>query len=275
MATTRIVYLLLAITLIPACAWHSEEGDKTRNWSASKFYTEASRAMKRGNYETAIELYEKLEARFPFGRYATQAQLDIAYVYYNYDEPDAALAAFDRFIKLHPRSPHVDYAYYMKGIVNFNNSLGIIERFLPSDTSQRDAGAAMDSFDDFSELVRRFPTSKYSKDAQKRLIYLRNNLARYEVHVAEYYMDRGAYLAAANRSVYVVENFQRTPSVRDALKTMIKAYDKLGMDKLSADASRVLAVNQKTGTFDYIDEDAAKAKPLGRKVWDFMGLDKN
>jgi len=123
--------------------------------------------------------------------------------------------------------------------------------------------------------VRKFPTSKYSTDARKRLIYLRNNLGRYEIHVAKYYMDRGAYLAAANRGVYVVENFQRTPAVRDALKTMIKAYDKLGMDKLSADASRVLAINLKKGTFDYIDETEAERKPLGRKIWDFLELDKN
>jgi len=273
MAISRILTLFLAATLISACAWFPKEEDKTRNWSASKFYMEASDAMKEGDYETAIDLYEKLEARFPFGRYATQAQLDIAYVYYNYDESESAIAALNRFIKLHPRNPHVDYAYYLKGIVNFNSSLGFVERFIPADTSQRDAGAAMDSFDDFSVLVQKFPNSKYSQDARKRLIYLRNNLGRYEVHVAEYYMDRGAYLAAANRCVYVVENYQRTPAVRDALKTMIRAYDKLGMEKLSADAKRVLALNEKQGAFNYIDE--PKDKALGRKVWDFLELDKN
>jgi len=231
--------------------------------------------MKEGDYEQAIELYEKLEARYPFGRYATQAQLDVAYAYYQYDEPESALAALDRFIKLHPRNSHVDYAYYLKGIVNFNRSIGFVDRFIPSDVSQRDAGAAMDSFDDFSELVRKFPNSKYTKDARKRLLYLRNNIAKHEVHVARYYLDRGAYLAAANRGVYVVENYQRAPAVREALQTMIEAYDKLGLERLSADARRVLAVNEAKGKFDYLDEDDANSKPLGRKVWEYLELDKN
>lgn len=275
MSITRILSLLLAITLISACSGLPKEADKTRNWSANKFYAEASGAMKEGDYEKAIEYYEKLEARFPFGRYATQAQLDIAYVYYQYDEPDSAITALDRFIKLHPRNPHVDYAYYLKGIVNFNRSIGIVERFVPTDISQRDAGAAMDSFGDFSELVRKFPASKYSADARKRLIYLRNNIAQHEVHVAHYYMDRGAYVAAANRCVYVVENYQRTPATREALKVMIEAYNKLGLDKLSADAARVLALNEAKGNFNYLNGDERTKKPLGRKIWDFLELDKN
>ncbi|HEC17669.1 MAG TPA: outer membrane protein assembly factor BamD [Sedimenticola sp.] len=275
MATIRILSLLLAISLIPACSLLPKAAaDKPENWSAAKFYAEASKAMKDGDYEKAIEYYEKLEARYPFGRYATQSQLDVAYVYYKYDEPDSAIAALDRFIKLHPRNPHVDYAYYLKGIVNFNRSLGFIERFMPTDISQRDAGAAMDSFDDFSELVRKFPDSKYAEDARKRLIYLRNNLARHEIHVARYYLDRGAYVAAANRCVYVVENYQRTPAVRDALKIMIEAYDKLGLDELSADAKRVLALNEAKGSFDYLKGDGHD-KPLGEKVWEFLELDKN
>ncbi len=275
MAMTRTLCLLLAISLLSACSWLPKDKEKSQNWSASKFYTEASTAMKEGDYEQAIELYEKLEARYPFGRYATQAQLDVAYVYYQYDEPESALAALDRFIKLHPRNSHVDYAYYLKGIVNFNRSIGFVDRFIPSDVSQRDAGAAMDSFDDFSELVRKFPNSKYSKDARKRLLYLRNNIAKHEVHVARYYLDRGAYLAAANRGVYVVENYQRAPAVREALQTMIEAYDKLGLDQLSADARRVLAVNKAKGKFDYLDEGDANSKPLGRKVWEYLELDKN
>jgi len=276
MAMTRTLCLLLAISLLSACSWlPKDKGENQKNWSASKFYTEASTAMKERDFEQAIELYEKLEARYPFGRYATQAQLDVAYAYYQYDEPESALAALDRFIKLHPRNSHVDYAYYLKGIVNFNRSIGFVDRFIPSDVSQRDAGAAMDSFDDFSELVRKFPNSKYSKDARKRLLYLRNNIAKHEVHVARYYLDRGAYLAAANRGVYVVENYQRAPAVREALQTMIEAYDKLGLERLSADARRVLAVNEAKGKFDYLDEDDADSKPLGRKVWEYLELDKN
>jgi len=275
MATIRTLCLLLAISLLSACSWLPKEEDKTRNWSASKFYAEASAAMKERDYELAIEYYEKLEARYPFGRYATQAQLDVAYVYYQYDEPESALAALDRFIKLHPRSTHVDYAYYMKGIVNFNRSMGFVDRFVPTDVSQRDAGAAMDSFDDFSELVRKFPGSKYSQDARKRLLYLRNNIAKHEVHVANYYLDRGAYLAAANRCVYVVENYQRAPAVREALQTMAEAYDKLGLGKLSADARRVLAANEAKGAFDYLDEKDPDSAPLTIKVWEYLELDEN
>ncbi len=276
MAVTRTLLLLLAISLLAGCSWFStKDRNDTRNWSASQFYAEASTAMKEGDYERAIEYYEKLEARYPFGRYATQAQLDVAYAYYKYDEPESALAALDRFIKLHPRHSHVDYAYYLKGIVNFNRSIGFVDRFLPTDVSQRDAGAAMDSFDDFSELVRRFPDSKYSEDARKRLIYLRNNIARHELHVARYYLDRGAYLAAANRGLYVVENYQRAPAVRDALKVMIEAYDRLGLEQLSRDARRVLALNEQQGKFDYIDEAEAGTKPLGRRIWEYLELDEN
>ena len=231
--------------------------------------------MKERDYEQAIEYYEKLEARYPFGRYATQAQLDVAYVYYQYDEPESALAALDRFIKLHPRNSHVDYAYYLKGIVNFNRSMGFIDRFVPTDVSQRDAGAAMDSFDDFSELARKFPGSKYTPDARKRLLYLRNNIAKHEVHIARYYMDRGGYLAAANRCVHVVENYQRSPAIRDALKIMAEAYDKLGLEDLSADARRVLALNEAKGTFEYIDKADADSEPLGRKIWEYLELDEN
>lgn len=275
MATNRFLILLLAILLLSGCGLLPKEKDKTRDWNASKFYTEAKEALREGDYEQAIEYYEKLEARFPFGRYAMQAQLDVAYAYYKFDEPEAAIAALDRFIKLHPQNPHVDYAYFMKGIVNFNRSLGFVERFIPTDTSQRDPGAALDAFNDFSELVQKFPASKYSPDARKRMIYLRNNLAAYEVHVAKYYLERGAYVAAANRCVYVLEKFQRTPAVKGALEIMIQAYDKLGLDKMSVDAQRVLAMNKAKGYFDQFAPDAEAKKPIGRVIWDYLELDQN
>jgi outer membrane protein assembly factor BamD len=261
--------------MLAGCGWFSKDLDEeTKGWSAQKFYLEASSALKAGDYEQAIEYYEGLEARYPFGRYAMQAQLDIAYAYYLYDEPDSAIAAADRFIRLHPRSAYVDYAYYLKGIVNFKRSLGFFDRFLPTDPSQRDPGSALSSFKDFSELVRRFPDSKYAEDAQKRLIYLRNNLARYEIHVAGYYMDRKAYLAAANRGVYVVEKFERTPAVKPALEVMIEAYTKLGLDDLASDAQRVLALNEAKGTFDDL-EPPEEERSLGRKIWDYLELDEN
>ncbi len=276
MANFRILTSwLLAIVLISGCSLLPKQKDETKDWTASKFYAEASAALKEGDYEQAIKYYEGLEARFPFGRYAMQAQLDVAYAYYKYEEPDSAIAALDRFIKLHPRNPHVAYAHYLKGIVNFNRSLGFLERFVPGDSSQRDPGSALDSFKDFSELVEKFPDSEYAADARKRLIYLRNNLARHEIHVARYYLERGAYVAAANRCVYVLEKYQRTPAVRDALEIMIQAYNKLGLDQLAADAQRVLALNEAEGHFDYLKPSPEDQKSTVEQVWDYLELDQN
>jgi len=272
MATIRLLSLSALLFLISACSLLPEQIDETKGWSASKFYSEASGAMADGNYETAIKYYEGLEARYPFGRYAMQAQLDVAYAYYKDEQQEQALAACDRFIKLHPNNPHVDYAYYLKGIVNFNRGIGMFDRFVPTDTSQRDSAAALDSFKDFSELARKFPNSKYAADAKKRMVYLRNNIAAHQVHVARYYMKRGAYLAAANRGAQVVENYQRAPAVKDALEIMIEAYNKLGLEKLSKDTQRVLAINESKGYFiAEVPDDA----PLAKKAWDFIGLDKN
>jgi outer membrane protein assembly factor BamD len=202
-----------------------------------------------------------------------QAQLDVAYAYYKYEEPESALAAADRFIKLHPTNPYVDYAYYLKGIVNFNRSIGFFDRFIPIDSSQRDPGASAESFKDFSTLIRKFPDSKYSEDARKRIVHLHNNMAKYHVHVARYYMKRGAYLAAANRCKEVVEKYQRSTAARDALVVMIEAYDALELEDLSKDAQRVLALNDAKGTFQM--DEPEEVKPLGRRIWDYLELDVN
>ncbi len=274
MAKYRIFTAVLILSLLAGCSLLPKEEDETIGWSAQKFYSEASFAMAEGDYETAIKYFEGLESRYPFGRFAMQAQLDVAYAHYKDGNPEAAIAAADRFIRLHPRDPHVDYAYYLKGIVNFNRNLSFITRFIPTDTSQRDPGSTIDSFNDFAELVRRFPESPYAEDARKRMFYLRNNLAAHEVHVARYYMKRGAYLAAANRCVTVVEKYQRTPAVKDALEIMIQAYDKLGLEKLSADAQRVLALNLENGALD-LPDDEYEEKSLGKAIWDYLELDKN
>ncbi len=275
MATIRFTALFALLLFVSGCSMFPDEKDMTKTWSASKFYSEASVSMNEGDYETAIKYYEGLEAKFPFGRYAMQSQLDVAYAYYRNGDQEQAIAAADRFIKLHPNHPYVDYAYYIKGIVNFNRNMGFFDRFLPIDSSQRDSSAALDSFNDFSELIRRFPNSKYSADARKRLIYLRNNIASSQVHAARYYMKRGAYLAAANRCVKVVENYQRTPAVKDALEIMIKAYDKLGMEQLSSDAKRVYALNEKKGYFNKVKLEPLDDKPIVRQIWDYIGLDEN
>jgi outer membrane protein assembly factor BamD len=275
MTKTRIIIITLTLILLSGCSLLPKEKDETLGWSAQKFYTEASFAMSDHDYETAIKYFEGLESRYPFGRYAMQAQLDVAYAYYKDGNHEAAIAAADRFIRLHPRNPHVDYAYYLKGIVNFNRNLSFITRFIPTDTSQRDPGSTIDSFNDFAELVRRFPESQYADDARKRMFYLRNNLASHEVHVARYYMKRGAYLAAANRCVTVIEKYQRTPAVKEALEIMIEAYDKLGLEELSTDAKRVLAANIQNGSLDVVERDYEEEKSLGQAVWDYFELDKN
>ncbi len=270
---SRLAVLLLTAAL-GGCGIFGKEIDETEGWSAAKLYAEAASEMDSGSYTRAVELYEKLEARYPFGRYAMQAQLDAAYANYRADEPEAAIAAADRFIKLYPQNPYVDYAYYLKGIVNYNRSVGFLDKYIPTDPSQRDPGAALDAFADFSELVRLFPDSKYAADARQRMVYLRNNLARHDVNVARYYMKRGAYMAAANRANYVIERFQRTPAVQDALEVLVDAYRALGEEKLAADTQRVLDVNRKAGRF-ISDETPPAEVSLARKFWDYLSLDRD
>lgn len=259
--------------MLTGCAGLTDE-DETLGWSQQKLFTEATDEMNAGNYPVAIEYYEILESRFPFGKYAHQSQINLAYAYYRFQEPESAIAAADRFIRLHPRHPASAYAHYLKGLVNFNRSLGFFDRFLPTDNSQRDPGAALDSYNDFAEVVRKYPNSEYADDAARRMLYLRNNLARNEVHVARYYMKRGAYLAALNRAEYVVENYQRTPALRDALEIMIDAYAELDMRDLEADTRRVLALNEQSGALIDDPQDVAE-KPFGLKVWEFFELDQN
>jgi outer membrane protein assembly factor BamD len=165
-----IIIFLLAIGL-SGCGIIGKEFDETEGWTAAELYNKAAREMDGANYNRAIELYRKLETRFPFGRYAMQGQLDIAYAYYKSEQPEEAIAAADRFIKLYPQNPYVDYAYYLKGIVNYNRSVGFIDRFIPTDQSQRDPGSALDAFEDFGELVRRFPDSRYAADARQRMLF--------------------------------------------------------------------------------------------------------
>jgi len=273
-APFRLWLLILALTL-HGCSLLPDEEDETRDWSAQKLFTEANYALNQGDYEEAIKYFESLEARYPFGVQAMQSQLSVAYAYYKYDEPDSAIAAADRFLKLYPNHSASAYALYLKGLVNANRGKGLFDRILPVDPSQRDPGAARDAFRDFAELVRRFPDSSYSDDARRRMLYLRHNLARHEIHVANYYMKRGAYLAAANRAVYVVENYQRTPAVRDALVVMTDAYDRLGLTQLADDARRVLALNDAQNTFDTDRATPEDQKGWSRRAWEYLDLDTN
>ena len=240
----RNLIIFLLIFVLTGCSYFGgEKEDNTIDWDADRHYAEARGALDSGDYSNAVELYQKLETKYPFGVHAQQSLLDLAYAYYKDEDPDAAIGSSNRFIKLYPQNAHVDYAYYLKGLANFNRGKGFTQRYLPTDESQRDPGAAFTAFQDFSELVKRFPDSEYVEDSAQRMRYLRNILAKNEVNVANYYMRRGAFIAAANRARYVIENYPKTPAVPDALVLMAKAYRVLEMDDLSNDALRVLELN--------------------------------
>jgi outer membrane protein assembly factor BamD len=249
----------------------TEDDDKDCvDWDAAKFRRNAKKAMDGGNYQKAIKIYEALESRYPFGPDSSQTQLDIAYAYYKNSDPEAALAAADRFIKVNPRSPNVDYAYYLKGLVNYNRDISFTQRFLPTDASQRDPGSARNAYDIFDELVRKYPSSKYVPDSRKRMVALKNNLAMHEVHVARYYMKRRAYVAAANRAAYVVEKYQRTTAVPYALQVMQEAYTKLDMPEQAKNAENTYKLNFPNGPPVPEYENAT----ISHKIWDFIGLEK-
>jgi outer membrane protein assembly factor BamD len=234
---------LIAVVALTLAGCQSTPDDETAGWDAQKLYSEAKSSMSGGGYEQAIKLLEKLEARYPYGRYAQQAQLDIAYAYYKSGEPDLAILAADRFIKLHPNHNDVDYAYYLKGLVNFNEDLGVLGNVTNQDLTQRDPRASVEAFDAFRELVERFPNSKYVVDSRLRMQYLINSLAAHEIHVARYYYNRSAYIAAINRAQTVIAHYPNAPSHEDALFLLVASYDKLGLDTLRDDAERVLRRN--------------------------------
>ncbi|MEO8935312.1 MAG: outer membrane protein assembly factor BamD [Burkholderiaceae bacterium] len=273
----RVARLLKAIlgrsgrTVIASCAiamvlggcglLSGDSSDKTANWTAQRLYSEAEDEMSAGGYTAAIKYFESLQSRFPFGRYAQQAQMEIAYAQYKDGEKDLSLAAADRFIKQYPNSPNVDYLWYLKGLVNFNDNLGLLGSLAQQDLTERDPKALRDAFDAFRELITRYPDSKYSPDAVIRLKYLVNAMAAHEVHVARYYLRRGAYVAAANRAEIVVRQYQQAPAVRDALQIMVAAYDGLALPQLRDDAKRVLDANFPASTL------AVKEKNPWWKLW--------
>lgn len=247
----RSLAIFLFPLLLSGCFFLSDSTDETAGWSATKLYTEAKDELSAENYQKAITYYEKLESRYPYGRYAQQAQLEIAYAYFKDGDITSAVAAADRFIKLHPNHPNVDYAYYLKGLVNFAGDLGIFGTYLDQDPSERDPKAARDSFDSFKELLTRYPESKYAPDALARMKYLVNALASHEVRVARYYMKRGAYIAAVNRAQYALSQYPQTPALEEALFVLVKAYDSLGMNELRDDADRVMKKNFPNSPYFY------------------------
>ena len=234
---------LIASTLIAGCGFFGDKLDPKKNWSVEEFYKNAREELDAGNYAGAVKSYEALEAKYPFGRYAQQAQIDIAYAYYKDGETAQAVSAADRFLKLHPNHPNADYALYIKALAYFKPDLGIFGEFLNLDPSERDPKALRESFEVFKELITRFPDSRYTADSLSRMSYLVNALAKHDVAVARYYLGRGAPLAAANRAQNVFQRYPQAPANEEALVISVQAYEQMGMPELASTSRRVLEKN--------------------------------
>lgn len=238
-----LALIFAALLSLSGCGLLPEQKDETAGWSANKLYTQAKEAMSEGSWDKAVKYFEKLESRYPYGRYAQQAQIEVAYAYFKSGETASAIAACDRFVKLHPDHPNLDYIYYLKGLVTFNEDLGMMGHVSMQDQTERDPKGMRESFDAFKTLSSRFPDSKYTPDAVQRMKYLVSAMAANEVHVARYYMKRKAYVAAANRAQSAIKNYPDAPAIEEALFIMVKAYDEMGMMDLRDDAERVMRKN--------------------------------
>ncbi len=237
---------LMAVTLLaglPACSTFTDKEEALKTMPADKLYSSAKLEIEAGNYEEALKSLNKIEARFPFGSWAQQAQLDTAYVKYKQQEMPDALIAVDRFMRLYPNHPATDYAIYLKGLINFNENQGLFQRLGGQDLAERDMKAARDSYDIFKELTLRFPQSKYAADARQRMNYLINSIASGEVHVARYYFRRGAYVAAVNRAKEVVRGYSDAPAIEEALYILWRSYAAMGVNDLADDTERVMRQN--------------------------------
>jgi outer membrane protein assembly factor BamD len=228
-------YLLTIFFSIALIGCASTDDQPLADTGEQQIYEDAQRYLGNGNFDLAVKSLQLLESRYPFGRYAEQAQLELIYAHFGAYEHEAAVEAANRFIRLHPQHPNIDYAYYMKGLAAYTGNEDIFARFLPTDLTKRDTSHAREAFAEFAQLLSRYPDSPYAADAKARMVSLRNMLSRNEINVANYYLRRGAFLAATNRGRYVVENFQRTPAVADGLAVMAQGYILLGMDDLAQD----------------------------------------
>jgi outer membrane protein assembly factor BamD len=263
--------VLISLSCLSGCAIFGDptEVDDTKGWGVQKIFDAGEQKIRDHDYEKAISYFQKIESRYPHGKYAVQSQLEIAYAYYKKPDPTACIAAADRFIKQHPNHPNVDYAYYMKGLANFNER-GMVEKLTKQDISDRDPKSLRESFLAFKDLVARYPNSKYTKDAIQRMGYLVNTLAEHELYVARYYMKREAYLAAINRCKYLLEKYPEAPSQEEALVIMVSAYDALGLEDFKQDTLRVLKVNFPNSKF--LTGEAPDDQKAWWKFWDlFLG----
>ena len=247
--------VLICLSVLCSCSSNEELPDE--KLIEKELYDQAQTRLKSENFSTAIMSLQTLESRFPFGRYAEQAQAELIYAYFKNFEYEASRSAADRFINLHPRHPHTSYAYYIKGLSSFTDDSGLFNRYFVSDLSKRDMGPAQNSFDDLSEFLSRYPESKYAPHAKQRMIYLRNLMAKHEMYVADFYMKRGAYLAALGRAKYVIEHIPNTPQTPFALSVLVEAYEKLDYQELKQSNLEVLKSNFPEFA---IKVDAAKGK---------------
>jgi outer membrane protein assembly factor BamD len=235
--------LVVALLIAMAACSRNVRLSAAETLPADALYAEAKRSLDNESYDRAAKFYQRLVARFPYGTYHEQGQIELAYALYERDKHEEALSAVDRFIKLYPTHSRIDYAYYLRGLINFNRQAGFLERYFRSDLTRRDLQYIRQSFQDFSELVEKFPQSDYAPDARQRMIYLRNGLAQGEIMVASYYFRRGAWVAAAQRAKFVLETYQESPQTGDALAILTESYERLGQTKLAEDANRVLKQN--------------------------------
>tara|TARA_B100000686_G_scaffold42122_1_gene43977 strand:+ start:274 stop:1152 length:879 start_codon:yes stop_codon:yes gene_type:complete len=239
------IYISLAVTINGCTYWNEmlREVDTTKSLTPAQIYNDGKEFLNAGDFVNAIKYFEVLESRYPFGIYATQAMLDLAYAHYEYEDKDQTIIQCNRFIRLYPNHPNVDYAYYLRALANFEKSANVIARFLGADTSRYDVTSLRDSFDDFSLIINKFPSSKYTKDSRNRLLYLKNKMASNELYIAKYYRKRLAHVAAIERVKYMLENFGGTPSTEEGLVLLIDSYNDLGIYDLAYDSSRVLITN--------------------------------
>lgn len=242
-----IAALAIGSALLTGCA--GLDKDETADWSPEDHYAQAKAALVDGLYEQAIKYYEKLESRYPYGKYAQQAQIEVAYAHYKSGDVASTLASCDRFIKQHPNHPNVDYIYYLKGLAGFKEDLGIIGAISGEDYTDRDPKGMREAYETFRILITRFPDSIYAADARQRMLYLVNALSSGELQVARYYFTRGAYLAAANRAQYAIKTYPQAPAREAALVMMARAYDKLGLPELRDDVLKVLRLNYPANEF--------------------------
>ena len=238
--------LILFAVLLASCHRGEPKKDAAEYLPVEQMYATAKQALEEGNLTKAIKFDQRLIARFPFGPYTEQATLDLAYAQYKSDKREDAYSTINRFIKTYPAQKHVDYAYYLRGVINFDRDRGFLDHYANQDMTKRDQAHTLQSFEDFNDLLTRFPNSRYADDAHQRMVYLLDNLAHGQLNIAQFYLREGAYVAAANRAKDIIEKYQRTPAVGDALAIQVIAYKKLGQDKLAADAERVLKLNSPT-----------------------------